>query len=56
LKNNNDISVIILEALGKVFCSGHDLKEFQNTLKIENETEKRKILNNVFTTCSDVMI
>jgi enoyl-CoA hydratase/carnithine racemase len=47
LDGNSDVKVIILQAAGPVFCSGHDLKEMTH----QNEDEYRQL----FELCSDLM-
>ncbi len=47
IESNPDVRVVVLSAVGKVFCSGHDLKEMTH----QDESEYRKL----FQLCSDVM-
>ena len=51
--SDKSVKVIVLAALGNVFCSGHDLKEI--TSARVNEDGGEKFLKDLFTSCSNLM-
>ena len=60
LKNNltdaavdNSLKVIVIEAVGDVFCSGHNLKDITNAR--DNEDNGESYFMNLFTLCSSLM-
>ena len=60
LKNNltdaavdNSLKVIVIEAVGDVFCSGHNLRDITNAR--DNEDNGESYFMNLFTLCSSLM-
>ena len=51
--SNNSIRVIIISAVGDVFCSGHNLKEITDARN--NEDEGKEYFSNLFNLCSSLM-
>ena len=51
--SDKSVKVIVLAALGNVFCSGHDLKEI--TSARVNEDGGEKYFKELFTSCSNLM-
>ena len=51
--SDNSIKVIIIAAVGDVFCSGHNLKDITEARK--NEDEGRAYISDLFNLCSSLM-
>lgn len=49
LQENDTVQVVVLEARGKAFCAGHDLREMRST-------EDRAFHQTLFDTCSRMML
>ena len=49
IKNNKNLKVLIIDANGPSFCSGHDLKEI-------NSNNNKEIYKKLFNLCSQVML
>ena len=49
IKNNKNLRVLIIDANGPSFCSGHDLKEI-------NSNNNKEIYKKLFNLCSQVML
>ena len=51
--SDRSVKVIVIAAIGNVFCSGHDLKEI--TSARVNEDDGEKYFKELFTSCSNLM-
>ena len=51
--SNDSIRVIVISAVGDVFCSGHNLKEITDARN--NEDEGKEYFSNLFNLCSSLM-
>ena len=52
--DNNDIKVIIISAIGKVFCAGHNLKDLNS--KRSEPDQGKNYYEKIFNSCSSLMI
>ena len=52
--NNNEIKIIIISSIGKIFCAGHNLKEI---ISHKNDSDKGlKFFSTLINNCSELML
>ena len=54
LSLDNTVKVIIIDAIGNIFSSGHNLKEITNAR--QNDDKGEKYFKNLFDQCSQLML